>query len=37
MMIYKWPKHLIVLNFVNSGSIINKMAKVFVCFVFNLF
>ena len=26
--ICKWPKHLIILNFVNSGIIINKVAKV---------
>ena len=31
--IFKWPKHLIVLNFVNSGITINKMAKVFITLI----
>ena len=33
MTIFKWPKHLIVLNFVNSGITINKMAKVFITLI----
>ena len=32
-MICKWPRHLIVLNFVNSGITINKMDKVLITFV----
>ena len=31
--IFKWPKHLIVLNFVNSGITINKMAKVLITLI----
>ena len=31
--IFKWPKHLIVLNLVNSGITINKMAKVLITLI----
>ena len=31
--ICKWPKQLVVLNFVNSGITINRMAKVLITLI----